>query len=293
MKGNSVYKRAYNTCLDIVAGLTPGALLGSEPSLAGRLDVSRTTVRSILTSLDEAGMLSVQGREKRVLRRPRKAEYFPETETEPSSELIERKVKEWLLAGDLKPGDAINSLELARLFNVSTSGIREYLNRFSRYGLIQRRPNSSWVFQGFTSDFALELCDIRETFEMRSIHRFAEMLRTEQGRITLETLEAEHRDLLQRIEIDFQQFSGLDEAFHRAINDASNNRFIKEFYEIISLIFHYHLQWGKCDERERNEVALHEHLAIIDALKAGDAERLDRAVATHMQSARQTLLRSI
>ncbi|MBX3540428.1 MAG: GntR family transcriptional regulator [Chelatococcus sp.] len=293
MKDNSVYKRAYNACLDTVREVSVGALLGSEPTLAKRLGVSRTTVRAILAALNAAGILSVHGREKRVLRHPRGAAYFPEAETETSSELIERRVKEWLLAGDLRPGDAISSLELSRLFNVSTSGIREYLNRFSRYGLIERRPNASWVFQGFTRDFALELCDIREMFEMRSIHHFTRALRDEHGRRKLEELEKEHRDLLQRIETDFHQFSGLDETFHRAINDASNNRFITEFYEVISLIFHYHLQWAKHDERERNEVALHEHLAIISALKADDGEGLDKAVRTHMRSARETLLRSI
>lgn len=293
MKDNSVYKRAYNSCLDIVSSLEPGALLGSEPGLAKRLDVSRTTVRTILATLDSVRMVHVDGREKRILRHPTAAEYFPDIETESSSELIERRVKEWILAGDLKPGDAINSLELARQFDVSTSGIREYLNRFSRFGLIQRRPNSSWVFQGFTPDFALELFDIREMFEMQSIHRFAETLRGEAGRRKLEALEAEHRALMKTIATDFHQFSGLDEAFHRTINDASENRFIKEFYEVISLIFHYHLQWGKSDERERNEVAIHEHLAIIEALKAGDVKRVDKAVMVHMQSARKTLLRSI
>ncbi|CAH1693849.1 Transcriptional regulator, GntR family [Hyphomicrobiales bacterium] len=293
MKDNSVYKRAYNACLEIVTEHAVGSLLGSEPALARRLDISRTTVRAILVSLNAAGIVDVRGREKRILRHPRRAEYFPETETEASSELIERRVKEWLLAGDLQPGAAINSLELSRLFNVSTSGIREYLNRFSRYGLIQRRPNASWVFQGFTRDFALELCDIREMFEMRSIHRFTQTLHAEHGRRKLETLEAAHLDLLGRIETDFRQFSRLDETFHRTVNDASNNRFIKEFYEVISLIFHYHLQWAKHDERERNEVALHEHLAIINALKADDMDGLDTAVQTHMRSARETLLRSI
>ena len=29
---------------------------------------------------------------------------------------------------------------------------------------------------------------------------------------------------------------------HRLINDASRNRFIEDFYDVISLIFHYHYQ---------------------------------------------------
>ena len=72
-----------------------------------------------------------------------------------------------------------------------------------------------------------------------------------------------------------------------------DNRFIREFYEIISLIFHYHFQWNKVDERERNEIAIHEHLAIIQGLESGDARATRKAVAVHMSSARNSLFRSI
>ena len=43
--------------------------------------------------------------------------------------------------------------------------------RFSRFGLIEKRPNSHWVLKGFTRDFALELTEVREMFELRSAAR--------------------------------------------------------------------------------------------------------------------------
>lgn len=290
MKDNSVYKRGYNACLGLIDALVPGEVLGTEPGLARQLEVSRTTVRAILSGLETAGILRLKGREKSVLRKPQPADYFPEPETEGSAALVERKFMNHILRGDMMPGTVINSLELARQFDVSTSAIREYLNGFSRFGLIVKRPNSSWIFQGFTKDFALELSDIRQLFELRSLEHFAvardslEMLRQ---------LKADHIDLLSRIDSDYHSFSALDERFHRAINDASENRFIREFYDVISLIFHYHFQWNKVDERERNETAIHEHLAIITALENGDMKQARKAASLHLLSARQTLLRSI
>jgi bacterioferritin-associated ferredoxin len=68
---------------------------------------------------------------------------------------------EWMLRGGAKPGTVINELELARQFGVATTGIREFLIRFSRFGLIEKRSNSGWLFKGFTEDFALELFEIR------------------------------------------------------------------------------------------------------------------------------------
>jgi hypothetical protein len=55
-----------------------------------------------------------------------------------------------------QPGTAINELELARQVGVATTGIGELLNRFQRFGLIERRPNAGWMFKGFTPAFALD-----------------------------------------------------------------------------------------------------------------------------------------
>ena len=100
---------------------------------------------------------------------------------------------EWMLREDRRPGDGINEAELARAAGVSTSGIREYLNRFSRFGLIEKRQNSGWLFRGFTQEFALELFEVRELFETRSAIAFATQPRDAPAWKTLAGLEIEHR----------------------------------------------------------------------------------------------------
>ena len=85
---------------------------------------------------------------------------------------VEKRFMEWMLRDNARPGTAINELELARQFGVATTGIREFLNRFQRFGLIEKRPNAGWLFKGFTTSFALELFEIREMFELRSAKAF-------------------------------------------------------------------------------------------------------------------------
>jgi DNA-binding GntR family transcriptional regulator len=147
---------------------------------------------------------------------------------------------QWILHGDCRPGQQINSLELARQFGVSTSAIREYLNGFSQFGLLERRPSGSWIVKGFTKEFALELSEVRELFELRSVQRFVEL---PDGDAAWRALEAIHRDhllLREDIEKRHADFSALDERFHRLINNTSRNRFMVNFYALISMIFHYH-----------------------------------------------------
>jgi DNA-binding GntR family transcriptional regulator len=105
-------------------------------------------------------------------------------------------------------------------------------------------------------------------------------------------LRDEHHRLQAEIERRFHDFSDLDRRFHRLINAAVPNRFIDSFYDIISLIFHYHYQWNKRDERQRNEVAIREHLTYIDALLSRSVANIERACRAHLASARETLIRS-
>ncbi len=92
---------------------------------------------------------------------------------------------------------------------------------------------------------------------------------------------------------DFHDFSALDDGFHRLIAAAAPNRFINDMSDVFTFIFHYHYQWNKIDEKTRNATALAEHLAYIDALRSRDVRRVERACRAHLQSARDTLLRSI
>ena len=59
------------------------------------------------------------------------------------------------------------------------------------------------------------------------------------------------------------------------------------------MIFHYHYQWNKQDERKRNIAAMHEHLTYIDALQRRDASAVTQSCSAHMATARLTLLASI
>jgi DNA-binding GntR family transcriptional regulator len=293
MKTDTVYKNALNTLLSMLTDNEFGECLPSENELRRRMGVSRTTIRKVIKELGERGILLNDGRQRAIGRTVAVGDYFPDEETTSRNQHVEQQFMEWMLRGDTKPGTTINELELARQFSVATNGIREFLNRFSRFGLIDKRANSGWIFKGFTEAFALELFEIRVMFELRSARLFAQQSETSPLWAKLMALRAEHDGLLDDIDRRYQDFSSLDNRFHRLVNEASPNRFIDDFYDIISFIFHYHYQWNKKDERLRNQVALIEHVAYIDALFSRNPIRIRKACRAHLASARKTLVRSL
>jgi len=292
LKTDSVFKRAFNDALDLVSRLPEGGQLPSENTLSAQLGVSRTTVRKVIATLAVEGMVAGGGRHRSVNPPVNAIRRYPSSETVPMATQVEERFMEWMLRDNARPGTAINELDLARRFGVATTGIREFLNRFQRFGLIEKRPNAGWVFKGFTTSFALELFEIREMFELRSARALAAMPDESPHWTQIEALRREHLDLLDEIDGRYHDFSDLDSRFHREISSAAPNRFIDSFHDIITLIFHYHYQWNKHDERHRNEVAVREHLAYIDALMTRDVAKVELACRAHLASARETLLRS-
>lgn len=292
MKTDTVFKRAFNDALGIVSNLSVGEPLPSENTLSAGLGVSRTTVRKIIASLAAQGAIIGAGRRRAVSSVRTKLQPFPEAETVSTSAQVENRFMEWMLRDNARPGTTINELELARQFGVATTGIREFLNRFQRFGLIEKRANAGWVFKGFTVSFALELFEIREMFELHSAKAFARLPQNSSLWQQIDALREEHISLLQEIDRRYHDFSDLDSRFHRLINSVAPNRFIDSFYDIITLIFHYHYQWNKQDERQRNEAAIGEHLTYIEALLSRNARIVELACRAHLTSAKQTLLRS-
>ncbi len=292
MKTDTVYKQAFNAILPIMRQLGIGAALPSENVLCTQLNVSRTTVRKVLARLSEQGFVSVTEAGRIVASLPSSAESYPEPETLSASEQVERRFMEWIVRGDIQPGAQINELDLARQFGVGTNGIREFLNGFRRFGLIEKRPNAGWSFKGFTPEFATELFDIREMFEERAALAFADLKPDDPVWAELDVLETQHQQLLAEIDTRFNDFSDLDNRFHRLIIGVRPNRFIDDFYEIIAFVFHYHYQWNKQEERQRNEHAVIEHLNYIEALKQRDRRKIIAACRKHLATARLTLMRS-
>lgn len=293
MRTDTVYKKAFNRTANMLRDGQLAGELPSENELRRRMCVSRTTVRKVLQELIRRQLVTEHSGIRAAGRAVDDNDYYPDAETTPRAKHVEQQFMEWMLRRDTRPGTSINELELARQFGVATNGIREFLIRFSRFGLIEKRPNTGWLFKGFTEDFALELFEIRVMFELRSAHLFSRQPGTSPLWGKLAALKIAHTELLKRIEIRYHDFSGLDNRFHRLINEASPNRFIDDFYDVITFIFHYHYQWNKQDEKQRNQAAILEHVAYIDALESRDPERIKQACQAHLASARTTLMRSL
>lgn len=293
MKSNEIYKRALNQCVGLLLTQSPGKLPLNQLELAGYLNVSRTTARAVCSTLRQEGILRVNGRQLTLLRRPASTDGLRAEVVEPMAEQLERQFMAWMVGPDCQPDQTINALDLARRFGVSVSAVRDCLNRFSNYGLLVRQGTGRFRVLGLTSAFVAELFDMREVMEFRAVDRFLELPPEHPAWIELDQLEASHLEMIKDIDANLGGFSELDHKLHQLIYNVAENRFFMAMQGVMSMIFHYHYQWNKREERTRNIAAIHEHLDYIAGLKSRNADIARAASRRHLITARRTLLSSL
>ncbi len=284
---------AHNKFLAICAEMEVGDSLPSENALATTLDVSRTVVRRVLAKLDEQKIVSINGKKRTLLRLPKEDDTLSTLPTLLGIDELETKFLDWVLRMDVPQGEVLNVTKLSKFFTVAPHTLQEFFSSLSRFGIVVRRPKGGWVLHGFTPDYAVELSDFRTLLELNSVKQLIALPAQHQIWCDLDTLEEQHQHLLRRIDTGFHDFSQLDEKFHATINSVVTNRFVNEFQKVISLIFHYHFQWNKSDERLRNEAAINEHIAYIEALRSRDLETAQNAALRHLTTSKKTLLKSL
>ncbi len=287
------FREAYNALLEVCSTLKTGDMLPSETSLASTLEVSRTVVRSALTRLDNEQIINWKGRAKTLLRAPAETDWLKTRDEAMSPEELEQQFLDWVLRFDVPPGTPLNVTDLARTWNVQPHMLQEFLASLSRFGLVQRRKRGGWELLGFTEGYAVELSDFRTILEVNAVSTLVKQPDDAPIWNQLEILKQDHLQLAEQIDERFHDFSLLDERFHTAIGGVVSNRFVEEFQRVISLIFHYHYQWDKKSERDRNAAAITEHLRLINAIQKRDEAAAIAAARDHLTTSKQTLLASL
>ena len=289
----TIFKRSANLLLQHIAShVAVGDPLPTEQSMAELGEGSRTAIRSVLAHFHERGLIS-DLKDRRLLRKPVRDDYFELDELRTGADRIREVLMERIYHSDMPPGAEFSETELARAAGTSTISVREFLIGFSHSGLIEKKPRGGWRLCAFDRSFAMELADIRQMFEFSAIDRFASLAPTDPAFMELQQLIARHERLGSVMPTHHKDFPSLDRDFHAFLIGRLGNRFAEDFYDLVSLVFHYHYQWDKSEEMVRNEYAVHEHLDILRALARRDVASAREAMRIHLNSARSTLLQSI
>lgn len=161
------------------------------------------------------------------------------------------RIKELIASGDYKPGDRLpTEQELATMFGVGRSSIREAIKVFQHLGVVeskaakgtfvQDRANISleaitWALLLGNDDIS-DIYELREAIESIAFRRLAMKLEKNEtsSRKTVERLQTIVRDMAEAAaRNDLDSLAEADYAFHQTIIEAGGNRLFLDVYHTL------------------------------------------------------------
>jgi DNA-binding GntR family transcriptional regulator len=205
-----------------------------------------------------------------------------EAKTETKAEVAYTLVRDQLLRGELVPGSVIQQAALARDLGISTTPLREALRRLMTEGLVELDARRDARVTRLTAEEARDLFEIRRSLDPLAAGLAAER-RTRDDLALIRAKADELRPL--RTDPAAAELA-THRRFHVAIYTASHNQLLVQTLDGL---------WDKADRYRR--LALEdgrtdedldrthsEHLALVDAIAAGDSGTAGAVMLAHVEA---------
>jgi DNA-binding GntR family transcriptional regulator len=211
-----------------------------------------------------------------------------------TTEAVTDALREAILDGVLAPAAWLREEELAEIFAVSRTPVREALRRLADEGLALKTAHHGTVVASLSLEDVLALYVVREDLEALASRLAAAPTRP--GLVA--RLESIHADML-AVEPGANASNVLAQQnleFHRALRRATGNSYLEKFlaqveHAVRRLPGSNYIEAGRripgstYVQAGRTEEMLAEHAAIIAAIAAGDGDAAESSARTHMRKA--------
>jgi DNA-binding GntR family transcriptional regulator len=192
------------------------------------------------------------------------------------------EIRRRIVSLELAPGAVIEERQLVERLGIGRTPVREALRRLAQERLVEVYPRRGMFVTGV---------DVRELARLSEVR---EVLEPEAARLAAErATDADRRELgalLAELDTAGGELMDLDERIHRAVYRAAHNDLLEatlEQYYVLALRI-----WSMALDRAHDlEEAVEEHRALLEAIRAGDAERAADTMRAHVQNFEQAMHR--
>ncbi len=195
---------------------------------------------------------------------------------------ILRILRERITYNDLEPGEAISEPAMAMVYGVSRQPVREAFIKLSDEGLLDIRPQRRTLVKKISYAAVLDARFVRESVEADVVKLLAEKADAS----LVSELRSQLRHQADEVAAPIR-FIRLDELFHRTLAEAAGKsrawRFIEDLKAQMDRVRILRLQQFPVEK------LIQQHGAVVDAIEAGDVERSETAMRSHLREILQVL----
>lgn len=222
---------------------------------------------------------------------PEPAERETESVTVSLSEIAYERILDMLFGRELPAGAFVSQNELVKLIGVPVAPLRDALRVLQTEGLLTIHSRSGIQFMKADFEFARNTYQLRSILERPAVRVFAETAVP----ALLDQLVVRHERVIAILESDgftasiAPEIVAIDAALHFEIIGALGNLLVDSTYRRV----HNYLQLIRLDRTLTTPIVmrtLREHMVLLDACKARDADAAEAALQLHFSNALQRTL---
>ncbi len=225
---------------------------------------------------------------KEILRTPRMATGEMKRNSGESLEnLTYKKIKDLLIDYRLAPGQRLVYQDLANMFSVSRTPVKNALSRLEQEGFVTLIPEKGYMVKEICRKEASELLAVLEMLELHSVR---EIVRKHLSVVTLREIKKILGAYAKAVkkELDRERFI-IDARLHTKIVELTGNTFlaslVKEIFEKIYL----QIRISGLSQK-RGNVAKDEHEKIYRAIQEGNVREATKWVTLHAKNRKNNIL---
>jgi DNA-binding GntR family transcriptional regulator len=183
-----------------------------------------------------------------------------------------------LIAGELRPGEVYSAPTLAARFGVSATPVREAMLDLSKEGLVDTVPNKGFRVTAVSEEQLDEYTHVRALIEIPTVVDLA----TTADAVSLEALRPAAREIVQAaVAGDLIAYVEADTRFHLGLLALAGNAHL---VEVVGDLRKRSRLYGLTVllEAGRLLASAEEHLELLDALLARDADAVREVMTRHL-----------
>jgi DNA-binding GntR family transcriptional regulator len=205
------------------------------------------------------------------------------SEKETLTQQFYRDLKQRILEGRFSSEEMLTERTLALEFGISRTPLRAAISRLEKENVISRLPNGALMVRQVSIEQLLEIVQIRRLLEGAAAARAATFP------LTPELVESRRRmrAYAEGGDIAFDNFWLDDDVFHLAVAHAA------ELPLLATMLTEMRSIARRCTitrTHDRFDQQAREHIAVIDAIEAGDGDAAQAAMEVHFDSVRTRFL---
>ncbi len=205
------------------------------------------------------------------------------------AEVVYRILKDSIVNGDLKPGQRLVEQKLSDKMQVSRVPVREAIKRLEQYGFVQRLPVRGIIVKKISEEDIHEAFGIRAALESYAAaeacdHVSDEVIAALESIIDESSRALEIGDLAKVMELNIR----FHEMIYRSAKSEMLNKLINMFVDYIS-----RYRRPLLSSQSNARVSLEGHKAMVEAMRRGDKENVERIVKSHILQGKNFILKAM